>query len=146
MPIIENYNGKPIIILDPEVKMPAIPFGFGAAKARVILSRITDIENFLINWTDPEERPHKIESLRKEKRKQLDITPDNNVSGENFLLSKYRCRLILKYRKNIENFIEDNDRKFIKSLRVEKEFQKTFRSHTPENIKNPWTGKYGDKE
>ena len=135
-----TYNGKPILILDPDVKHPALPFSFGAAKARVILRNMKEIENFLIG-SDPEinSKPSKIESIRnKQKRPQLDLTPEINETGKKFMISKYKARLIMRYSKDIEDFVKKIDEKFSDMIRQETEVHKYVRCHTSDGIKNPW--------
>ena len=135
-----TYNGKPILILDPDVKHPALPFSFGAAKARVILKNMKEIENFLIGTdTDMTSRPSKIESIRnKQKRPQLDLTPEINETGKKFMISKYKARLIMRHSKDIEEFVKNIDEKFSDKIRQETELHKYVRCHTSDGIKNPW--------
>ena len=140
MPKLTKYNGKPVIVLDPEVKLPAVPFSFGISKARVIMEKLNEIENYLLGLSgDKENKTSKIESIReKHSRQELDLTPEVNQTGKKFKISKCKARLIMKFNKEIQEFIENNDKEFNNSIRKEKEEFLSSRSFTPEIVKNPW--------
>ena len=97
MPILSKYNGKDIIILDPNIEDPYIPFSFGVAKARVILDRMGDIEKWLKNLPTGSGKPL-----------QLDITPQIH-QGKRFILNRYKAKLILENKHHIEEFVNRAD-------------------------------------
>ncbi|CAN5425191.1 hypothetical protein BH10BAC5_BH10BAC5_17180 [soil metagenome] len=104
MPEIQDYRGNKVLVLNPGAKFI---FSFGAAKARVIIEKKKMISDFLevlddildIRKFDEAHGQYKI-SINKE----LDLTPEINVSNKPFKIKSWQAKMILEYFDVIVNF------------------------------------------
>lgn len=94
MPLLTKFEGKPLIVLNPKVKPPDMPFSFGIAKAKIIIEKFNFIENWYI---DPDSNA------------LADISPVINKTKKRYLINKYQAELIIKYIKDIQDFVDRSE-------------------------------------